>query len=84
MKFIFIYLKLVFEFSKNTSFEKDMFNFLFKEIVIGKSINKKLKFIQENSKFYIDIIDLFLKNEFIYINNKIYMIRLKESIMKIH
>ncbi len=84
MKFIFIYLKLVFEFSKNTSFEKDMFNFLFKEIVIGKSINKKLKFIQENSKFYIDIIDLFLKNEFICINNKIYMIRLKESIMKIH
>ena len=84
MKFIFIYLKLVFEFSQNTSFEKDMFNELFKGIVIRKSINKRLKFIKENSKFYLDIIDLFLENEFISFNNKRYMIGLKQSIMKYH
>ena len=84
MKSIFIYLKLVFQFSNNTAFEKDMFNNLFNLVVIRKSINKRLNFIKDNSKFYIDIIDLFLDNEFISINNKIYMSRLKQSIMKIH
>ena len=83
MKSIFIYLKLVFQFSNNTAFEKDMFNNLFNLVVIRKSINKRLNFIKDNSKFYIDIIDLFLDNEFISINNKIYMSRLKQSIMKI-
>ena len=84
IKFIFIHLKLVFEFSENTPFEKNMFNVLFRRLVIRKLIKKRIKLMKADVKFYIDSIDLFLENEFVSINNKRYMIRLKESLMKIH
>ena len=32
LKFIFIYLKIIFEYSKNTKYEKDMANFLLNDI----------------------------------------------------
>ena len=84
IKFIFIHLKLVFEFSENTPFEKNMFNVLFRRLVIRKSIKKRIRLMKANLKFYIDSIDLFLENEFVSINNKRYMIELKESLMKFH
>ena len=84
IKFIFIHLKIVFEYSQNTIYEKNMFNVLFKRLVIRKSINKRLKLMKQNLKFYIDTIDLFLDNEFVSINNKKYMIRLKKSLIQIN
>ena len=82
IKFIFIHLKLVFDFSQNNPYEKNMFNVLFKRLVIRKSINKRLKLMKQNLKFYIDTINLFLENEFISINNRKYMLELKQSLMK--
>ena len=84
IKFIFIHLKLVFEFSENTPFEKNMFNVLFRRLVIRKSIKKRIRLMKTDLKFYISAIDLFLENEFVSINNKKYMIELKQSLMKIH
>ena len=84
IKFIFIHLKIVFEYSQNTIYEKNMFNALFERLVIRKSINKRLKLMKQNLKFYIDTIDLFLDNEFVSINNKKYMSRLKKSLIQIN
>ena len=87
IKCIFIHLKEVFEFSRNTFYEKNMFNELFTRIVIrksiGKSIIKRKKFLKANLKFYIDSIDTFLENEFVSINNKNYLIKLKNGLIKV-
>ena len=82
IKCIFIHLKVVFEFSRNTFYEKNMFNALFKRIVIRKSIIKRIKLMKVNLKFYINSIDGFLENEFVSINNKKYLIQLKNSLIK--
>ena len=74
----------MFEFSENTPFEKNMFNVLFRRLVIRKSIKKRIRLMKTDLKFYISSIDLFLENEFVSINNKKYMIELKQSLMKIH
>ena len=74
----------MFEFSENTPFEKNMFNVLFRRLVIRKSIKKRIRLMKRDLKFYISSIDLFLENEFVSINNKKYMIELKQSLMKIH
>ena len=74
----------MFEFSENTPFEKNMFNVLFRRLVIRKSIKKRIRLMKTDLKFYISSIDLFLENEFVSINNKKYMIELKQSLMKIY
>lgn len=79
---IFIHLNVVFEFSKNTFYEKNMFNALFKRLVIRKSILKRTKLMKANLKFYIDSINIFSENEFVSINNKNYLIKLKNSLIK--
>ena len=83
IKFIFIHLKIVFEFSRNTIYEKNMFNVLFKRLVIRKLIIKRLKLMKADLKFYIDNIDKFLANEFVSIKNKMYLTQLKKRLIKI-
>ena len=82
IKFIFLHLKFVLEFSKNNHFEKDMFNALFQRIVINFYIIDHIKLMKENIKFYINTIDSFLENEFVWINNKNYLIRMRQSLIK--
>ena len=82
VKFTFYYLKYVFEYSKNTKYEKDMSNTLFKRIAILRNINKRILKINKDFNFYLDIIDEFLENEFISNNNKNYLRKTKANVLK--
>ena len=82
IKFIFIHLKIVFEYSKNTFFEKNMFNILFRRLVIRKYIINRIKLMKNDLKFYLDAINIFLENEFVSINNKKYLIQLRCRLKK--
>ena len=42
IKFIIIYLKIIFEYSKNTKYEKDMFNYLF--TILNNNFNNIINF----------------------------------------
>ena len=67
LKYIFWHLKFVFEHSKNSKYDKDMSNILFRRIGIKRNIKKSVLFISNDFNFYIDIIDEYLENEFINI-----------------
>ena len=82
IKFLFVHLKIVFEFSKNTIFEKNMFNAIFKRLVIKTKIINKTNLMKNDSKFYLSIINLFLSNEFVSNKNKKILILLKDRLMK--
>jgi len=69
-KSIFVYLKLIFEYSKNTKHEKDMANCLLSDMFKYKKINS-LIFLEKDNKFYKDIINKYLESKFITNNNKI-------------
>ena len=83
VKFTFYYLKYMFEYSKNTKYEKDMSNALFKRIAILRNINNRILKINKDFNFYLDIIDEFLENEFISINNKKYLRITKANVLKV-
>jgi hypothetical protein len=62
----FLYLKFIFQYTKNNRIEKDMANYIFLEIYnchidVFVNLLRKIK----NIKFYKEIIDLFLKNNYI-------------------
>lgn len=79
IKAIFIHLKVVFEFSKNSKYEKDMFNDIFDRICIRNNITDIISKIntQHDLVFYIHILNRFINNDFININNKNYILKLK-------
>jgi glycosyltransferase involved in cell wall biosynthesis len=68
-KSIFIYLKLIFEYSKNTKYEKDMANCLLGDIFEYK-ITNGLIILEKDNKFYRDVINKFLESNFISNINK--------------
>ena len=72
MKFVFVFLKIVFEYTKNTKYEKDMFNLLFTQLNDNFNINYRLNNLSNNSKysFYYEIIIIFLNCSFITEENK--------------
>ena len=72
MQFIFVFLKIVFENSKNTKLEKDMFNLLFTQLNKNFNINYRLDNLLVNSKysFYYEIINMFLNCSFITEENR--------------
>ena len=72
MKFIFIFLKIVFENTKNTKYEKDMFNLLFTQLNDNFNIINRLNNLSINSKyyFYYEIIKIFLNCNYITEENK--------------
>ena len=82
LKFIFLHLKFVFEYSKNNKYEKDMSNILLRRIGIWRNIINKVLLLKNDFKFYIDIIDEFLNNEFINNNNKKYLRQVKNNLLK--
>jgi len=83
IKFIFLHLKFVFEYSKNTKYEKDMSNILFRRIAIWRRIQKRILRINEDFYFYLNIIDAFLANEFINNNNKKYLRNTRRNLVKV-
>jgi len=72
MKFVFVFLKIVFEYTKNTKYEKDMFNLLFTQLNKNFNINYRLDNLLVNSKysFYYEIINMFLNCSFITEENR--------------
>jgi hypothetical protein len=59
-----------------------MFNTLFRRIVIRRNVNRRIKHINNDFSFYIDIIDEFLGNDFITNKNKIYLVNMRNEIIK--
>ena len=82
LKFIFLHLKFVFQNSKNNKYEKDMSNILFRRIGIWRNIKERVFSLKNDFKFYLDIIDEFLINEFISNNNKHYLMQTKKNLLK--
>ena len=82
LNFIFWHLKFVFEYSKNTKYEKDMSNILFRRLCIMRKIKERIMNIKNDYDFYIDIIDKFLNNKFINNNNKIYLRKTRRNLLK--
>ena len=67
-KFIFIYLKALFEYSKNNKYEKDMANYFFYSKFKKKNITNIKKYLNKDFDFYCKIINMYLNCQ--YINNK--------------
>ena len=68
IQFVFVLLKFIFEYSKNTKYEKDMSNLLFTKLIKEYNtilINNKKKFL-----FFSEVINAYLDSEFIEKNNK--------------
>ena len=59
-----------------------MFNFHFTSFVKRKSVISHLNLIKNESKFFIEYIDLFIKSDLISVNNKAYMIKMKKKLLK--
>ena len=88
LKFIFFYLKFIFEFSKNTKFEKDMANHLFtslyKKLYITKELSSSLFFNSNQFSFYDNVINMYLNCTFINDDNKLLMKKIKNIISKMN
>jgi glycosyltransferase involved in cell wall biosynthesis len=84
MKFYFIYIKLVFEKSKNTKNEKDMANYLFSRMLKKVNIEKELSTssLSNDFNFYYDIINMLLNCKFISEKNNLILLKLKKIIQK--
>ena len=74
IKFIFLYLKFVFENTKNTQYEKDIVNSIFIKL---STIFEDNFIITKNFEFYKDVIDSFLNCKFINKINKSILSKLK-------
>ena len=83
IKWIFYHLKIVFDYTKNNSFEKDMFNILFRRIVIWRNIKERILLIKNDFDFYSNLIDTFLDSEFVNIKTKRYLKDIKANLIKV-
>ena len=74
-KFIFIYFKILFEYTKNSKYEKDMLNLLFTKIIRNYNIMNILLglYSKDDLFFYYYIINIYLNCKFITDENKYYL-----------
>lgn len=73
IKFGFLYLKLLLEYTKNVKYEKDIINILFNRLNKKIPIQTLSSFNGLNYKFLYNIINIFLSNKFVpTINKKIF------------
>ena len=70
IKFVFTYFKFLFEFSKNTKYEKDVLNLRFSRILNHLNIEKSLlnNDLKKNYYFYYHVINSIINN--IYISDE--------------
>ena len=85
MKFSFIYLKFIFEYSKNTKFEKDMANHLF--TVLNRQFNiagrlQSTDYDENDYSFYYDIVNTYINCSYIDTENKYFLNNFKFIIEK--
>ena len=79
----FLYIKFIFQYTKNNNIEKNIANYIFSEIysVHETEILEIFKEIKD-SKFYIEIIDLYLNCDYIPIETKKVLNKIKLLIKK--
>ena len=70
LKYTFVFFKLIFEYSKNTKYEKDMANLLFTNLNKNFNVGAKLNQWTEDFTYFNDIINTYLHNTFITDENK--------------
>ena len=70
LKFTFIFFKLIFEYSKNTKYEKDMANLLFTNLNKNFNVGAKLNAWKEDFSFFVEVINQYLNNTYITDENK--------------
>lgn len=85
MKFSFIYLKFIFEYSKNTKFEKDMANHLF--TVLNRHFNiagrlQSTDYDENDYSLYYDIVNTYINCSYIDTENKYFLNNFKFIIEK--
>ena len=85
MKFSFIYLKFIFEYSKNTKFEKDMANHLF--TVLNRQFNiagrlQSTDYDENDYSLYYDIVNTYINCSYIDTENKYFLNNFKFIIEK--
>ena len=78
LKFSFIFLKCVFDYSKNTKYEKDMVNELLRNNHESQLLSSAFS---ENFYFYYDIINMFLNCSYIESDN-IYLLKKYKKIIE--
>ena len=80
--FIFIYLKFIFENTKNTKYEKDMDNLLFSSFYKTlKNNEEKLLLILSNFNLFFEIINIYINCKFILKENKLILKNLKRNLI---
>ena len=87
IQFLFIYLNILFEYSKNNKYEKDMANVLFTKVIRRFNLRKNMKcnnniynFVYN---FFILIIKKYLNNKYIYDDLKLILKELRVLINNI-
>ena len=82
IKYFFIHLKLVYEYSKNIKYEKDMTNLQFSLINKDLNIERELSSLSFNEDFYLyyEIVNMLLNCEFISEGNKLLLLKIKKVI----
>ena len=73
IKFSFMHIMSVFNYSKNTKFEKDMTNEIFKRLIYKKRIKNRLSLLDREFNFFINIINALNNNEFFLNKYKKYL-----------
>jgi hypothetical protein len=71
LKSIFYNLKLIFEYSKNNKYEKEMANAFFNRFLSPINNTELKRIIKNDCEFYNEIIQIYLNCEFISTENKI-------------
>lgn len=70
LKFTFVFFKLIFEYSKNTKYEKDMANLLFTNLNKNFNVGAKLNAWKEDFSYFVEVINQYLNNTYITDENK--------------
>ena len=83
LKSNFLYFNFIIKYTKNNNIEKQIANYIFSTIYNrhNDDIIKLLKNLDEDSIFYIKTINLFINNEFIPLNTKLILKKLKNVII---
>jgi glycosyltransferase involved in cell wall biosynthesis len=80
VKNCFLYLKYIFEYTKNNRYEKNMASCIYHNILLEISNINIFKYLTKEYKFYYDIVNNYLKNEFISSKDKIQLTKILKYI----
>ena len=76
----FIFLKMIFEFSKNVKYEKDMANLIFTNLIKRFDFFHLLSSPNKDFYFYYNIIKVYINSKYISDENKIVLNAFKDKI----